>query len=107
MPRLSTVCVKCLAMWVSSATSRLSCNTAPTRIAELREAVARADVKGAASAAHALKSMSLNIGAQAVVKSAAKISRKFVRIDLIDLPGVERLKSLAKETFALLLQRAA
>ena len=88
--------------------ARLYCNTAPTRIAELREAIARADVKGAASAAHALKSMSLNIGAQAVAESAANIEQK-AREDqtLVDLPGVERLASLAEETFALLLKRAA
>ena len=88
--------------------ARLYCTTAPTRIAELREAIARADVEATASAAHALKSMSLNIGAQAVARSAATIERdarenKF----LADVARIEAPARFAEQTYSALRQRAA
>jgi signal transduction histidine kinase len=88
--------------------ARLYCSTAPMRLAELRDAIGRADLKGAASAAHALKSMSMNIGARAVAESAAKIERHARESEArIEQPDVERLASLAEETYALLLGQAA
>ena len=88
--------------------ARLYCATAPARIAELRDAIARADAMGAAAAAHAIKSMSLNIGAQAVAETAGDIERDARESGA---PGssenVDHLAALAEETFALLMQRAA
>ena len=49
--------------------ARLYCDHAPARLAELKEAVAQEDFKRVASAAHAIKSMSLNIGAEAVAET--------------------------------------
>ena len=88
--------------------ARLYCATAPTRIAELREAVARADLKAAASAAHALKSMSLNIGAQAVAESAANIERDArENASLADGARLTTLSELAEQTYNALRERAA
>ncbi len=88
--------------------ARLYRDTAPARIAELGEAISRADVRGAASAAHALKSMSLNIGAQAVAAAAGDIERRARERDaLADKAAFDQLSSLAEETFALLRRDAA
>ncbi len=88
--------------------ARLYCATAPTHVAELREAVAAADLKRTASAAHALKSMSLNIGARALAASAALIEHN-ARDDreLAAAADVERLAELAERTFAKLRRDAA
>ena len=48
---------------------------APDAVAQLTQAHARGDGEAAARAAHALKSMSLNIGARAVATAAAAIER--------------------------------
>ena len=87
--------------------ARLYCTTAPARIAELRDAIARADVKATASAAHGLKSMSLNIGAQAVAQLAGAIERDARENQgLADDPRVEALAQLAELTYSALRERA-
>ena len=88
--------------------ARLYCLGAPDKIGELRAAVARADLPATASAAHALKSMSLNIGARAVANSAENIERGVREHGAAaNAEDVERLAGLAEETFALLRPRAA
>jgi two-component system sensor histidine kinase BarA len=88
--------------------ARLYCTTAPARIAELRDAIARADVKATASAAHGLKSMSLNIGAQAVAQLAAAIERDARETQgLADGSRIEALAQLAEQTYSALRERAA
>ena len=88
--------------------ARLYCATAPARIAELREALERNDLKGQAAAAHALKSMSLNIGAEAIAATAARLERQAREAEKPAAPGdVDRLAAQAEETFALLRAKVA
>ncbi len=88
--------------------ARLYRDHAPMRIAELRDAIERSQFKGAASAAHALKSMSLNIGARAVAEAAAKIEHDAnTGHALLTDQVVEELNSLAEQTCALLLREPA
>ncbi len=88
--------------------ARLYCANAPARIADLRDAIAHADATGAAAAAHALKSMSLNIGAQAVAETAGDIERSARETGAPgDAAAVDQLTALAERTYALLLRRAA
>jgi two-component system sensor histidine kinase BarA len=88
--------------------ARLYRDHAPMRIAELRDAIERSQFKGAASAAHALKSMSLNIGARAVAEAAAKIEHDAnTSHALLTDQVVEELNSLAEQTCALLLREPA
>ena len=88
--------------------ARLYRDHAPMRIAELRDAIERSQFKGAASAAHALKSMSLNIGARAVAEAAAKIEHNANTSHvLLTDQVVEELNSLAEQTCALLLREPA
>jgi len=88
--------------------ARLYCATAPARIADLREAMSRADIKATASAAHALKSMSLNIGAQAVAQSAASIERD-AREDkaMLNEAEFDALIHLAERTYSALREKTA
>jgi HPt (histidine-containing phosphotransfer) domain-containing protein len=73
------------------------------RVAELREAVQRSQFGSAASAAHALKSMSLNIGAKAVAEAAAAIEHHANdNQSLLTIEVVERLHALAERTCELL-----
>ena len=64
------------------------------RIAELREALAAGDLDRLGRTAHALKSMSFNVGARAVAEQAADIERS-ARIDgrPVDTSALERLAS--------------
>jgi two-component system sensor histidine kinase BarA len=88
--------------------ARLYCATAPTHIAELREAAAAGDIRRSASAAHALKSMSLNIGARAMAASAARIEQNARDSGQPAEPAdVDQLAELAERTFAKLRQEAA
>jgi signal transduction histidine kinase/CheY-like chemotaxis protein len=88
--------------------SRLYREHAPMRLAELRAAIEQAQPKVAASAAHALKSMSLNIGAVAVAEAAAKIEVQANCDDAqLTAASVEELHSLAEQTYALLIADAA
>jgi two-component system sensor histidine kinase BarA len=88
--------------------SRLYREHAPMRLAELRSAVERAQPKLAAAAAHALKSMSLNIGAAAVAEAAAKIEFQANNdAARITAGNVDDLSSLAEQTYALLQAEAA
>jgi two-component system sensor histidine kinase BarA len=88
--------------------ARLYCATAPTHIAELREAVAAADVRRSASAAHALKSMSLNIGARAMAASAARIEQNARDCGQpAEAADVDQLAELAEQTFIKLREEAA
>ncbi len=74
----------------------------------MRDAIAHADATGAAAAAHALKSMSLNIGAQAVAETAGDIERSARETGAPgDAAAVDQLTALAERTYALLLRRAA
>jgi two-component system sensor histidine kinase BarA len=88
--------------------SRLYREHAPMRLAELRAAVEQAEPKLAAAAAHALKSMSLNIGAAAVAEAAARIEYQANNdAALLTAGSVNELHSLAEQTYALLLAEAA
>jgi two-component system sensor histidine kinase BarA len=88
--------------------ARLYREHAPLRIAELREAIERSHFKGVATAAHALKSMSLNIGAQAVAQAAARLEREANGDQALVTPQViEELGSLTEQTCAELSQEAA
>ncbi len=87
--------------------ARLYREHAPMRVAELRDAVERSHFKEAASAAHALKSMSLNIGAQAVAAAAAKLERDANDSQaLVTVEVVEALISLTEQTCAQLQEAA-
>ena len=88
--------------------ARLYCEHAPMRVAELRQAIKRAQFKDAASAAHALKSMSLNIGAQAVAEAAAAMEHHANdNRQLLTLGAVDRLSALAQRTYELLAAECA
>jgi CheY-like chemotaxis protein/HPt (histidine-containing phosphotransfer) domain-containing protein len=88
--------------------SRLYREHAPARLAELRIAIERAEPKTAAAAAHALKSMSLNVGAAAVAEAAARIEFQ-ANNNAAELTAkcVDELSSLAEQTYALLGAEAA
>jgi HPt (histidine-containing phosphotransfer) domain-containing protein len=88
--------------------ARLYCDHVPMRLADLRDAIAGEDFKRVASAAHALKSMSLNIGARAVAERAAKLEL-LAHNDKDNLTEsmIEELTSVAAETCAVLAQKAA
>jgi two-component system sensor histidine kinase BarA len=88
--------------------SRLYREHAPMRLAELRTAVQQAQPKLAAAAAHALKSMSLNIGAAAVAEAAARIELQANKNAAeITAETVDDLDALAEQTYTLLLTEAA
>jgi two-component system sensor histidine kinase BarA len=83
--------------------ARLYREHAPMRVAELREAIGRSQFKTVASAAHALKSMSLNIGAKAVAEAAAAIEHHANdNQSLLTIEAVDRLHALAERTCELL-----
>jgi HPt (histidine-containing phosphotransfer) domain-containing protein len=88
--------------------TRLYCDHAPMRLAELRDALSREDFKRVASAAHALQSMSLNIGACAVAETAANLE-KLAHNETPNLTAsmIEEFATLATNTCALLAQKAA
>jgi CheY-like chemotaxis protein len=88
--------------------TRLYCDHAPMRLAELRDALSREDFKRVASAAHALQSMSLNIGACAVAETAANLE-KLAHNETPNLTAsmIEEFATLATNTRALLAQKAA
>jgi two-component system sensor histidine kinase BarA len=88
--------------------ARLYREHAPMRIAELRDAIEQSQFKSVASVAHALKSMSLNIGAQAVAQAAAKLEREANNDrERVTLQAIEDLGSLTEQTCAHLLQEVA
>ena len=66
---------------------------APTSATQIREAVARGDLEECARAAHALKSMSYNIGARRVAEHAAELE-KMGRLDHA-LPPESTLRALS------------
>ncbi len=78
---------------------------APARLLDLQSAVSAGDLDGAARAAHALKSMSLSLGAAAVARmaSAAEGAARAGDVSGIDLPG---LSSLLDRTLAAALTEA-
>ena len=73
--------------------ANLYATNAPLRFDDLRDAMEANDLDAAARAAHALKSMSLSLGASAVAKAASaaeRAARENVR-DAIDLLAIEAL----------------
>jgi two-component system, NarL family, sensor histidine kinase BarA len=73
---------------------------APQSIARLAEAIAIADAEGAARAAHALKSMSYNVGARVVARMAGDIELSAREGQLPALPSVEELGTVLTRTLA-------
>ena len=73
--------------------ANLYATNAPLRFEDLRAAMAASDLDAAARAAHALKSMSLSLGASAVAKaaSAAERAARENAGDAIDLPAIQAL----------------
>ena len=75
---------------------------APLRLQDIRDAVAEGDAEAAARGAHALKSMSLSLGASAVAAatSAAENAARAGRIDTIDVAALSRLVERTLASFA-------
>ena len=74
---------------------------APERMADLAGAWARADADAVARAAHALKSMSLSLGARAVAEASGAIEAS-ARGGVLAPGSVERAQALMDETLAAL-----
>jgi EAL domain-containing protein (putative c-di-GMP-specific phosphodiesterase class I)/signal transduction histidine kinase/CheY-like chemotaxis protein len=77
---------------------RLYAENAPRTILQLRESVTAADADGASKAAHALKSMSFNLGASAVADQAASIESVGLAGTVPDAAAVNRLATLLERT---------
>jgi signal transduction histidine kinase/EAL domain-containing protein (putative c-di-GMP-specific phosphodiesterase class I)/DNA-binding NarL/FixJ family response regulator len=75
---------------------------APLRLQDIRDAIAAGDAEAAARGAHALKSMSLSLGASAVAAatSTAENAARAGRIDAIDVPALARLVERTLAAFA-------
>jgi signal transduction histidine kinase/EAL domain-containing protein (putative c-di-GMP-specific phosphodiesterase class I)/CheY-like chemotaxis protein len=83
----------------------LYATNAPARLQDLRDALSAGDAEAAARAAHALKSMSLSLGASAVAKGASAAEGAARRGDVaIDVDG---LATLLDRTLAATLTEAA
>lgn len=78
----------------------------PLRLQDIRDAMATGDAEAAARGAHALKSMSLSLGASAVASAAstAENAARRNQVDAIDLPA---LACLVERTLASFADRAA
>ena len=76
-------------------------NAAPA-VEAYREAARAGDADGAARAAHALKSMSLNIGARAVAETCADLESRARDEGVVDVAGGERLQAQLTATLAVL-----
>ncbi len=85
---------------------RLYRENAPNCIVALNEAAAAGDAEAAASAAHALKSMSLNIGARAVADLAARIEHAGREDGRIDSGQIAAIATALDATFGALEKRA-
>jgi signal transduction histidine kinase/EAL domain-containing protein (putative c-di-GMP-specific phosphodiesterase class I)/ActR/RegA family two-component response regulator len=72
---------------------------APLRLQDIRDAVAAGDAEAAARGAHALKSMSLSLGASAVA-AATSTAENAARADRIDAIDVAALTLLVERTLA-------
>ena len=77
-------------------------DNAPKSFARLSEAVAASDADAAAKAAHALKSMSYNVGARIVSRMAGDIEASAREARLPEPPSVEELRRILNRTLALL-----
>jgi signal transduction histidine kinase/EAL domain-containing protein (putative c-di-GMP-specific phosphodiesterase class I)/CheY-like chemotaxis protein len=86
---------------------RIYCDNAPPALAKVVAAIAGKDPLAAATAAHALKSMSLNIGARAVATLAAQIEHDGREGRLITPAAGEALHQALAATLAALGQTAA
>jgi len=75
---------------------------APLRLQDIQDAVAAGDAEAAARGAHALKSMSLSLGASAVAAatSTAENAARAGRIETIDVPALTRLVERTLAAFA-------
>jgi signal transduction histidine kinase/EAL domain-containing protein (putative c-di-GMP-specific phosphodiesterase class I)/DNA-binding NarL/FixJ family response regulator len=75
---------------------------APLRLQDIRDAVAAGDAEAAARGAHALKSMSLSLGASAVAAatSTAENAARAGRIETIDVTALSRLVERTLAAFA-------
>jgi EAL domain-containing protein (putative c-di-GMP-specific phosphodiesterase class I)/signal transduction histidine kinase/CheY-like chemotaxis protein len=85
---------------------RLYRENAPACIASLDDAAKSGDAVEAARAAHALKSMSLNLGARAVSERAARIEGAARDEGRVDAQDVAALDHVLRSTLALLDRRA-
>ena len=77
----------------------LYADNAPLRLQELRAAAGAGDMDGAARAAHALKSMSLSLGARAVAQAASGLETS-ARAGACAADAVEALADLVARTLA-------
>ena len=79
---------------------------APTRVAEIVQSAAVGDGGGLARAAHALKSMSLSLGASAVAKESSRIETAARSGEPVSTIGVEPIQSLVSLTLAAMAEPA-
>lgn len=75
---------------------------APLRLADVVQSAQAADRDGLARGAHALKSMSLSLGAAAVAREASRIETAARSDDPVETIGVDRLVELVDQTLAAL-----
>ncbi|WP_271067523.1 EAL domain-containing protein [Caulobacter sp. NIBR1757] len=81
---------------------RLYRENAGPAVEAYREAAKAGDTDGAARAAHALKSMSLNIGARAVAEICADLETRARDEGVVDVAGGQRLQDQLAATLAVL-----
>jgi HPt (histidine-containing phosphotransfer) domain-containing protein len=81
---------------------RLYNENAPGCVSRLRASAASGDAAGSAAAAHALKSMSYNIGAKAVAAAAAEIEAGFLNSAVPESAATDRLGGLLSDTLTAL-----
>ncbi|WP_292153778.1 EAL domain-containing protein [Brevundimonas sp.] len=84
----------------------LYATNAPLRLAEIVEAAAGNDADGLARAAHALKSMSLSLGAAAVAREASRIETAARSGEPASAVGIEAIQSLVALTLTAMAEPA-
>jgi two-component system, NarL family, sensor histidine kinase BarA len=82
-------------------------DNAPQSVAKLGEAVAKGDAEAAARAAHALKSMSYNIGARVVARMAGDMELSAREGQLPAARNVEELNKVLAQTLSAIAEQAA
>ncbi|MFO1014692.1 MAG: EAL domain-containing protein [Caulobacteraceae bacterium] len=77
-------------------------DNAPAAVQAIADAAEAGDAEGGARAAHALKSMSLNIGARAVAEEAARLEAQARNVGPIDQAAAEAIQRLLRATLDVL-----